>query len=519
MVAFFIIGIVIAVAAFALAVRKTNKIVKAVSLEIIDLKKEFIYLLVCSLATGVGVALFFSFMPTVFTDTTYFNWNNITGLEYTATILGGFFSGVIFTWWIISFRLFYYQKLLPQKLLKILHVNVFALIVLFAFSLWLLTEGHANHFVYPLINGISFNNGISFTTAKSGKGNIAWYALCILAGAIACYFIGDHLMYQKFGKHGLLESTFYIAFPAGIIGARIFYVIGNWQKEFANQPFWKVFAIWEGGLTILGGAVFGIIAGVLWFKWRHPKTNLFDTVDIACGSILFAQAIGRWGNFFNCEVHGGLVPQEYWNWIPTIIRNQMTYSSTAGTATLGYIYAPLFFIEMLTNLLGFIFLDYVVLNKLNKVRNSGDSFGLYMIWYGFTRTFMEPLRDSSFNMGVDGKWSWIWSIFFVAIGILFIVTNHFIRYLIKRKKEGYLLTEQNRKHNIVSLTILASLGALLLISGLTLMTTQVVPSGSSIQYCAHNLGIIFTIIGGALFVSIYLPITKLIIYKKENETH
>ena len=101
---------------------------------------------------------------------------------------------------------------------------------------FIFTDGYAAYWTYPLVNGINFDSGF-VSPDSSVSPNIAWYALCILGGALFVYFLCDHKMYIQYGKHGLFESTFLVAFPAGILGARLFYVIGNWNLEFANQPF------------------------------------------------------------------------------------------------------------------------------------------------------------------------------------------------------------------------------------------------------------------------------------------
>ena len=222
-----------------------------------------------------------------------------------------------------AFIVHYYGRNIPEKLdkwlFKIIIIGFTAAVVMF----FIFTNGLAPYLTYPLYNGISFTQGL----VRPGQtSNIAFYALCILSGAILVYFLCDHYMYKEYGQHGILESTFFVAFPAGIIGARIAYVIGNWSKEFAGQPFWHVFAIWEGGLTILGGAIAGIVVGALWYMWRNKGKSIWIPFDIALPAILVAQAIGRWGNFFNCEVHGLAVDVEAWKWLPEIIWRNGQYS-------------------------------------------------------------------------------------------------------------------------------------------------------------------------------------------------
>ena len=154
-----------------------------------------------------------------------------------------------------------------------------------------------------------------------------------------------------------------------------------------------MFAIWEGGLTILGGAITGIVVGVAWFLWRNKGYNIWLAIDIIVPTILVAQAVGRWGNFFNCEVHGIAMSSEYWKWLPKFILFNSQYSSVSGFAEAGQIYVPLFFIEFVANLLGYFVLAHLFGVKLRKYTQLGDlAFG-YVMWYGMTRVLMEPLRD------------------------------------------------------------------------------------------------------------------------------
>ena len=362
--------------------------------------------------------------------------NHPNGYELTASIIGGLLVGLSGSVTLFSFMLHYYGKgdnkgITPNMDKWLFRTMIIAFPVLIL-SILFLTEGYAAHVKYPLPNGLSFSKG--FVSPDSGEGtNIAFYALCILSGAIYVYFICDHKLYLEYGKHGIVESTFLVAFPAGILGARIWYVIGNWNVEFAGQPFWHVFAIWEGGLTILGGAIMGIVVGVAWYMWRNKGYNIWIAVDLIVPTILIAQAVGRWGNFFNCEVHGVLSPISNWWFLPRFIVNNATYSSTNGFAPEGMLYVPLFFIECVSNLAGYFVLSYLFGKALRKYTELGDlAFG-YVVWYGLTRVLMEPLRDTSFNMGEDGYWSWFWSIMFVVGGSLAIAGNHLIRYMRKPK--------------------------------------------------------------------------------------
>ena len=300
-----------------------------------------------------------------------------------------------------------------------------------------------------------------------------------------------------------------MAFPAGILGARIFYVVGNWSLEFANQPFWKVFAIWEGGLTILGGALMGIVVGVAWFMWRNKGYSIWLAVDIIVPTILIAQGVGRWGNFFNCEVHGNLSPIEYWNWLPRFIVENSRYSTAHyNFAPDGYLYVPLFFIECCTNFLGYFVIAHLFGVKLRKYTQLGDlAFG-YIMWYGLTRTFMEPLRDSSFNMGENGFWSWIWSLVFVIASALAIAINHLVRYLRNPKVI-------NQKQYIIGSGCVAIASLALMIPGIILMANN--PRSNTLVLNTFNWGLILLFLGISVLFGLIITLPPLFI-KRKTET-
>jgi phosphatidylglycerol:prolipoprotein diacylglycerol transferase len=216
-----------------------------------------------------------------------------------------------------------------------------------------------------------------------------------------------------------------VAFPAGIIGARIWYVIGEWHTF--KDDLIRIFYIWEGGLAIMGGALLGIIVGVLFVKFKRKEISLLYTVDVVIPTILLAQAIGRWGNFFNQEVYGfKLANMDGYFFLPEFIKRNMFIE--------GSYRVPLFFFEGVVNVLGFFVLRYGIGEGLKKWKLPLDiAFG-YATWYGLTRVVMEPLRDPLYNMGQNGSWSYIWGIVFAVAGILAIVINHLIHHFAKNKK-------------------------------------------------------------------------------------
>ena len=491
-----IIFLVLFAVATGISIYFTVSLVKTPMIEV-DYKKFLIKPAVCA-----GLAVF-SFLVASFG---FYQWLKATpdALHIVELILGSIlFSGGLLTA-INCFILHYYGRNIPEKLDKwFFRIQLISFVVAF-FAFFIYTNGLAPYLSYPLANGISFSQG--FVTPEKGTPNLAFYALCILSGAILVYFICDHYMYKISGKHGMFESTFFVAFPAGIIGARIWYVIGNWGKEFAGEPFWHVFAVWEGGLTILGGAVMGIVVGVAWFVWRHKGKYIWDAIDLVLPCILIAQAIGRWGNFFNCEVHGYLVNDANWKWLPEIVLNNARYSSTSGFAPDGQIYVPLFFIEFISNLLGYFVLGHVFGKALRKHLEYGDVGAGYIIWYGMTRVLLEPLRDSSYQMGNNGYWSWVWSMIYVLVGTLMIVANHIIRNIIRKKKGELVVTPNDKNVGLIGSIVLAIVGGAILAGAIYLLTSN--KFETVVAYNGFNIGLMLLVLGVSVLLglAISLPI-------------
>lgn len=271
---------------------------------------------------------------------------------------------------------------------------------------------------------IDFGNGYGLT----------FYAAFIIVGLIVAYIICDHKIHQAGYPHGIFENLLYIAFPAGIIGARIWYVIAEWSDKFAGRPFGEVFAIWDGGLAIHGGIVLGAAAGIIYMMKAHKEVPVLLCIDIILPTILIAQAIGRWGNFMNAEVYGYEVARSSWGFLPDWILNQLADSAK----TEGNIVLPLFLIEGCLNIAGYFLIVYGVGKGLKKFLVPGDIGALFLVTTGLIRFILEPMRNEEFQMGLttDGVVkSQITSGLFIALGVLAIVALHVLDYLNKKKKK------------------------------------------------------------------------------------
>lgn len=170
---------------------------------------------------------------------------------------------------------------------------------------------------------------------------IRWYALFIVSGMLlAVYLAMKEAPRRKIIPDDILDFIL-IAFPLAIIGARLYYVIFDFNY-YASQPWTEIFAVWHGGLAIYGGLLTGAIVLFI-FSYYHAIHPL-DFLDIAAPGVMIAQAIGRWGNFVNQEAYGKAVKSL--NYLPDFIKNQMYID--------GSYRVPTFLYESMWNLLGFI---------------------------------------------------------------------------------------------------------------------------------------------------------------------
>ena len=319
-----------------------------------------------------------------------------------------------------------------KKIRKILYITSIVSGILLIPLVSGVLEGVAPFLTYPLNKLI-----IDFGNERG----ITYYAVFIIIGALTTYFISEYYVVKAGYGRGQLETCLYLAFPAGIIGGRIWYVIANWNIDFAGKPFENVFYIWNGGLAIQGGVLLGAAVGIGYMMWKHKEIPILFLIDIVVPAILLAQAIGRWGNFTNKEVYGGAVAVNSFPWslLPTWIKNQMMVTSDPSK-----IYVPLFLIEGICNVAGYFLIAYGAGRGLKKYLVPGDQGLLYLVVYGIIRFFLEPLRDPAFIMGVgsdggDGVMrSRVMAIVFIVAGILGIVALHVLDYLKKKNNNNNL---------------------------------------------------------------------------------
>ena len=420
-----IVGVILGVACLAASIYFSIKFVKSNRLggnEVKFDKKSFLSIVITVSAQGL-----FTILSTL--GLIIFNKWEPCAADYVMAILGSFVMGTGFSALVNSFIIYYYRPDLEKSQRKITRIVLFVSIPVFILGVYLLTQGIADSLVYPLANSISFSNGFGFPDGKDYGFTIAFYGIIIVFGAIISYFVSDHYFYKKYKKHGILDTLLLVAFPAGLIGARLWYCLVLEPQVFLSDP-GKIFDVRQGGMAIMGGALLGIIAGVLFMLRFRKYVNIRYAMDIIVPTILIAQFVGRWGNFFNQEVYGGIVSYESISWLPRIIVNNM---NIYGSYRL-----PLFFIEGLINIGGYFVIRYAIGKGLRKYLALGDLAFTYVIWYGMTRAILEPLREGfTLNLGSSEAFgylqSWITAFAMILVGILGIVGCHVYDYIRKRK--------------------------------------------------------------------------------------
>ena len=240
--------------------------------------------------------------------------------------------------------------------------------------------------------------------------DVMWYGLLIGGG----FLLAALIAYKRAPKHGIkpdfiLDLVIWMV-PAAIIGARAYYVIFSWE-DFSGD--WsKIFDVRSGGLAIHGGLILCFLVG--YFVCRHCKQSFIATADLAAVVIPLAQAIGRWGNFFNEEAHGG----------PT----DLPWAQIIN----GVGYHPTFLYESIWCFLLFLFLLW-----FDNHRRSfdGQIICLYMMLYSVERFFVEGLRTDSLMIGPLRQAQVISIVLFAAGLVLYFVLKKRHKKIDKNDKE------------------------------------------------------------------------------------
>lgn len=220
--------------------------------------------------------------------------------------------------------------------------------------------------------GIKFNVNpvlIRFTDSFA----IYWYGLIIAVGFLGAviYCLRQAKRFSLIGDE-VIDMLFF-ATPAGIVCARLYYVIFNWSDYSSDRM--AIIRTWDGGMAIYGGII-GAVAAAALFCWvRHISIGAI--LDLGAMGLLIGQAVGRWGNFVNGEVYGH--------------NTDVFWRMTVGNREVH----PLFLYESLWCAAGLFLLRFLIMPRR---KYNGQMFMVYIAWYGLGRGIFEGMRDETFNL-------------------------------------------------------------------------------------------------------------------------
>ncbi len=283
--------------------------------------------------------------------------------------------------------------------------------------------------------GLTLNPGKSFTVFGI---EIAYYgviiALAMLTGALVAYREAKKTG-QKVDDY--IDFTLYTLIAA-IIGARIYYVIFEWDYYSAHPL--EIFNLRAGGLAIYGGVLASVLTLFIFTKVKKLKFWLM--ADTAVQGLIIGQIIGRWGNFFNREAFGGYTDSLFAMQLPVSEAKGITQELIEHLVTIdGVSYVqvhPTFLYEGTWNLLLFI---GICLYKRHK-KFDGEIFAIYLMGYGVGRFIIESLRTDQLVIKALGgiAASQVLSIILIVLAAAFVIYNR-----VQLKKRTPVTDEKNEQ--------------------------------------------------------------------------
>ena len=277
-----------------------------------------------------------------------------------------------------------------------------------------------NEITFPNL-GLEFHiNPVAFSI---GSLEVYWYALIIVCGIFLGFLYASYFCKKDNQDTEILYDVLLWGLPSAIIGARLYYVIFNF--ELYKNNLWDIFKIHEGGLAIYGGVICAFLSAFIYCKVK--KKNVWQVFDYGVAGFLVGQCVGRWGNFVNQEAFGtnytGLFSMK-----GNIITQRLTELQNSGVNVnpdLGV--HPTFLYESLWNFVGIILIWFV----FKYMKNKGEAFSFYLVWYGIGRFFIEGIRTDSLMLFSNIRVSQVVAVLCIILGIAVFVKKRGISFIKK----------------------------------------------------------------------------------------
>ena len=254
-------------------------------------------------------------------------------------------------------------------------------------------------------------------TLDIGPLSIHMYGITLLVAIVCAIGLTGLRWTRRGGDWDLVLRAAVWGVAAGIVGARLYHVITSYDQ--LPDEWWGPFAVWEGGLGIWGGILFGVIAGGI-VVWRSGESvALF--ADCLAPALLLAQGIGRWGNWWNQELFGEPTSLP-WGLDINAEHCPVNYLDLTSGCTEDF--HPIFLYEFIYDLVGVGVL--LLVERLVRIRPPG-LFALYIAWYTLGRVFEEQLRiDPSHEFLGQRLNFWVAAVLFV-VSMAFFIWWQFVR--------------------------------------------------------------------------------------------
>ena len=262
--------------------------------------------------------------------------------------------------------------------------------------------------------------------------DVYWYGVLMALGIL----IGVWLTLREGKRKKLTEDDILdmclVIIPSGVVGARLYYVIFEWAS-YASNPI-RALYIWEGGLAIYGAVIGGLIG--MFIYSRVKKIRFLKLADCIAPGLVLAQAIGRWGNFFNQEAFGLPINNGELMWFPFAVYIEGYHTFNGQPCSNPYHMATFFYESV------WCFIVFIILwSCRRKFKHNGDAILSYAALYGLERMFVERLRGDSLYIIKPGgaiaagiRVSEMLSFILVVAIAAFFLIRHF-----KEKKLGRLI--------------------------------------------------------------------------------
>lgn len=274
----------------------------------------------------------------------------------------------------------------------------------------------------PVTTAVNLSGAVTYIPSPTlssfslGPVMIHFYALCILAGIALATYLTERRFVARGAAPGTTFDIIIWAVPFGIFGGRIYHVITDPQLYFApGQDPWDALKIWEGGLGIWGAVALGALGA--WIGCRRNNVSFLAFADSAAPGLLFAQSLGRWGNWFNNELYGEPTDVPWKLEIHEMAGGRAVLDAAGNPVVLGYFH-PTFLYESLWTLAAGLIL--LLVDRRWRI-GAGGVLALYAVLYTAGRFFIEMMRTDPANLILGARVNtWVSGLIFVIALAVFL---------------------------------------------------------------------------------------------------